>query len=207
MAHERPSHFLTYFFIYNVTNLRGAYDDGNDLSDFARPDPGHHDWADLNDCVDSTANIAWTMMKHAVDLEKEYGELPQLLCSSLQLKQVVMNLLVNAYQSIAEKRGEDGARGRIVLRTRVAGAGVEFEIEDDGLGIAEENLKHIFDPYFTTKEQGEGVGLGLAMSLKIIHRHGGWIQPETAPSGGATFRVWLPLEGPGDAASGASASS
>ena len=81
---------------------------------------GHHDWADLNECVESTASIAWTMMKHAVVLEKDYAELPPLLCSSLQLKQVVMNLLVNAYQSIEEKRGGSGPRGRIVLRTHEA---------------------------------------------------------------------------------------
>jgi len=173
----------------------------NDLGDFARPDAGHHDWANLNDCVESTANIAWTMMKQAVVLEKDYAELPPLLCSSLQLKQVVMNLLVNAYQSIEEKRGGTGPRGRIVLRTREAGGGVEFVIEDDGVGIAEENLKKIFDPYFTTKPPGQGLGVGLAMSLAIVHRHRGWIQPVATPGGGASFRVWLPLEGAGDEAS------
>ena len=167
----------------------------NDLSDFGQRDTGHHDWADLNDCVESTANIARTLMKHSVDLEKEYATLPPLRCSSLQLKQVVMNLLINAYQSIEQRRAKDDPRGRVVLRTREAGGGVEFEIEDDGMGIAEENLKYIFDPYFTTKEGGEGGGLGLAISHKIVHGHGGWIQPESNAAGGATFRIWLPIDG------------
>ncbi|MCA9512975.1 MAG: PAS domain-containing protein, partial [Myxococcales bacterium] len=133
-----------------------------DLRDFARQDTGQRAPADLNQCVDSTASIAWTMMKHSVVLEKRYGDLPSVPCFAMQLKQVVMNLLVNAYQAIEERHGSTGAMGRIVVATREADGGVELVVEDDGAGIAAEHRARIFDPFFTTKKVGAGTGLGLS---------------------------------------------
>jgi len=167
-----------------------------DLRDFARQDTGECTPADLNQCVDSTASIAWTMMKHSVVLEKEYGDLPSVPCFPMQLKQVVMNLLVNAYQSIEQKYGESGEVGRIVMRTRLLEDGVEIEVEDDGVGVAEEHRGRIFDPFFTTKEVGAGTGLGLSTSYNIVRRHGGRLTVHSSLGAGATFRVWLPLEPP-----------
>ena len=164
-----------------------------DLRDFARQDTGERSLADLNQCVDSTASIAWTMMKHSVVLEKSYAELPPVSCFPMQLKQVVMNLLVNAYQAIEAKRGGTGEVGRIELVTRELDGGVELQVSDDGCGMDEEDRARIFDPFFTTKEVGEGTGLGLSTSYSIVHRHGGHISVESEPGVGTRFRVWLPL--------------
>lgn len=175
-----------------------------DLRDFARQDTGERTPADLNQCVDSTASIAWTMMKHSVVLSKEYGELPALSCFPMQLKQVVMNLLVNAYQAIEQKHGESGQVGHITVRTRNAAgaddgtAGVELEVEDDGVGIRSDHVGRIFDPFFTTKEVGEGTGLGLSTSFNIVRRHGGRVSVESREGEGTRFRVWLPVEPPED---------
>jgi two-component system NtrC family sensor kinase len=165
-----------------------------DLRDFARQDTGERTPADLNQCVDSTASIAWTMMKHSVVLTKEYGEIPTLSCFPMQLKQVVMNLLVNAYQAIEQKYGESGQVGHIVVRTRSVDDGVMLEIEDDGVGICEDHRGRIFDPFFTTKEVGAGTGLGLSTSYSIVRRHGGTMTVDSQAGEGARFRVWLPLE-------------
>jgi PAS domain S-box-containing protein len=167
-----------------------------DLRDFARQDTGERTFADLNQCVDSTASIVWTMMKHSVVLDKEYGELPPVPCFPMQLKQVVMNLLVNAYQAIEEKLRDTSEVGRIVVATREVDSWVEIRVTDDGAGIADEDLSRIFDPFFTTKEVGAGTGLGLSTSYSIVNRHGGRIVVESERGQGTTFRVWLPLKVP-----------
>ena len=110
--------------------------------------------ADLNQCIDSTANIAWTMMKHSVELQKDYGELPLVTCYPRQLQQVFMNLLVNAAQAIEampRDDGRSGLRGRIRLHTRVEGDDVVVSVSDTGPGIPPEHLDRLFEPFFTTK--------------------------------------------------------
>lgn len=166
-----------------------------DLRDFSYRDSGERVDADINECVDSTASIVWTMMKHSVVLEKEYGELPEICCYPMQLKQVFMNLLVNAYQSI-EARAKEAEPGTIWVRTRIAEGGVEIEIEDTGEGISPENLGRIFDPFFTTKEVGVGTGLGLSTSYSIVERHAGQISVTSEVGRGTCFRVWLPERAP-----------
>jgi PAS domain S-box-containing protein len=166
-----------------------------DLRDFSYRDSGDRVDADINECVDSTASIVWTMMKHSVVLEKEYGELPEICCYPMQLKQVFMNLLVNAYQSI-EALAKEAEPGTIWVRTRIAEGGVEIEIEDTGEGISPENLGRIFDPFFTTKEVGVGTGLGLSTSYSIVERHAGQISVTSEVGRGTCFRVWLPERAP-----------
>ncbi len=138
-------------------------------------------------------------MKHLVVLEKEYRDLPAVMCFPMQLKQVFMNLLVNAYQSIEERLGDaahrGGATGRIRLRTEPRGNHVCVSITDDGVGIDAKNLDRIFVPFFTTKKVGSGTGLGLSTNYSSVQRHGGTIRVESTPSDGTTFRVVLPVDG------------
>jgi PAS domain S-box-containing protein len=164
-----------------------------DLRAFAHRDDGEWIEADLNRCLDSTAHIVWTMMKHSVVLRKEYGALPPVRCHPKQLEQVFMNLLVNAYQAIGT-RGAPGG-GEIVIRTAIADDGVLVSVEDDGVGIAPEHADRIFEPFFTTKEVGEGTGLGLSTSFEIVRRHGGTIRAASRAGGGTVFEVFLPKQG------------
>ena len=166
-----------------------------DLRDFSHQGSDECIEADVNQCLDSTASIAWTMMKHSVVLEKEYCDLPAIRCYPSQLKQVFMNLLVNAYQAIEEKLGDTGT-GRIELRSEREGDGVSISIRDTGTGIPARDQARIFDPFFTTKEVGAGTGLGLATSYSIVRRHRGRLEVTSEPGEGATFKVWLPLSGP-----------
>jgi two-component system NtrC family sensor kinase len=140
------------------------------------------------------------MMKHLVVLEKEYRDLPSVTCFPMQLKQVFMNLLVNAYQAIEERLGEaaqrGGETGRIWLRTELRGELVCVTVADDGVGIDGAHLDRIYDPFFTTKKVGSGTGLGLSTTYSIVQRHGGTIRVESTPGEGTTFRVLLPVGGP-----------
>ena len=167
-----------------------------DLRAFAHRGDGEWVDADLNRCLDSTAHIVWTMMKHSVVLRKEYGALPPVRCHPKQLEQVFMNLLVNAYQAIEARPDRGAGGGEIVLRTAVADEGVVVSVSDDGIGIAAEHADRIFEPFFTTKEVGEGTGLGLSTSFEIVRRHGGSIRAFPREGGGATFEVFLPKQGP-----------
>lgn len=162
-----------------------------DLRDFSRPDLPERVAADLNQALDSTANIVFTMMKHAVELEKDYGVLPKIDAYPMQLKQVFMNLLVNAYQAIEARDAREP--GVIRLETRREGDEIVVRIADTGIGIDAAHLARIFEPFFTTKPVGTGTGLGLSTSYRIVERHGGRITVESEVGRGTTFEVWLPL--------------
>jgi PAS domain S-box-containing protein len=170
-----------------------------DLRDFSHQGTAERMLADVNQCVDSTANIVWTMMKDAVVLEKDYADLPQVSCYPMQLKQVFMNLLVNAYQAIEEARarrpaGRSGEeRGVIQIQTLRRGDGIVLRIRDTGIGIPKADLARIFDPFFTTKDVGVGTGLGLSISYNIVKRHGGSMRVESEVGSGSLFEVWLPV--------------
>jgi two-component system NtrC family sensor kinase len=162
-----------------------------DLKDFSRVDE-KPDWqyADLNECIESTLNIVNNELKYKADVETVYGELPQVQCIAPQLSQVVLNLLVNASQSIADKRG------RITVRTGGQADGVWFEVSDTGSGISPEVLERIFEPFYTTKPVGKGTGLGLSISYGIVQKHHGTIDVTTAVGRGTTIRVNLPTQQP-----------
>jgi len=167
-----------------------------DLRDFSHKGDDERTLADVNQCVDTTANIVFTMMKHGVTLEKDYAELPELRCFPMALKQVFMNLLVNAYQAIEEALARDAGPGLIRIVTAQREGGIVVRIQDTGVGIAPVDQQRIFDPFFTTKEVGSGTGLGLSTSYGIVERHGGRMTVESEPGRGSTFDVWLPLDPP-----------
>ena len=105
-----------------------------------------------------------------------------------QLERVFMNIIINAAEAM------DG-RGVLRLSTKLDAAAhaIEVTFADTGPGITEDNLKRIFSPFFTTKDAGHGVGLGLAISYGIVKDHKGNITVKSPPGGGATFNVTLPV--------------
>jgi len=112
--------------------------------------------------------------------------LPPLAANEGQLRQVCLGLASNALEAME-------GRGTLTIRSRQVGGEIEIELEDEGPGIAEENLARIFDPFFTTKPPGQGTGLGLPIAQGIVTDHGGRIEVSSAPGKGSVFRVVLPL--------------
>jgi len=173
------------------------------LLDFARQRPPEKKYADLNQVITDTVRLVERPANlHDIEIRLELDPaLPRVWIDEDLVKQVVMNVLVNAQHAIA-------GRGSIVVRSsrlpqpRSPEPGappvpmVEVSIADTGCGIAEENLKRIFDPFFTSKGVGKGTGLGLSVSHGIIKAHGGAIEVESRPGEGSTFRIFLPMEPP-----------
>ncbi len=158
-----------------------------DLKDFARVDQAEWQEADLNAGIECTLNVVWNELKYKAEVVRAYDpSLPRVPCLPAQINQVVMNLLVNAAQAIAE-------RGVITLRTGHDAGWAWIEVEDSGGGMPPEVLKHIFDPFYTTKPVGKGTGLGLSISYDIVRKHGGRIEVASTLGQGSRFRVWLPV--------------
>ena len=166
------------------------------LKDFSRLDRSKVTLFNLNEGLSSTLLLAKHLLK-SVTVEKNFGALPDVVCSPSQINQVFLNLVTNAAQA-----QEGMAAAKIILNTRAAQFngrdGVTVEVIDNGKGIPAEVMPKIFDPFFSTKEIGKGTGLGLSISYKIIEQHGGRIEVESAPGKGTRFSVHLPLRPPAE---------
>ncbi len=157
------------------------------LKTFSRVDQEGEQSTDLNECLESTVAIVWNEIKYKATLEKDFAEIPELVCNPQELTQVFTNILVNAAQAIDKD-------GRIKISSRYDEKNIIVSIQDNGSGIAEENLARIFEPFFTTKEVGKGTGLGMSISYEIIKKHGGEIQVQTEVGEGTCFTLTFPLE-------------
>lgn len=143
-------------------------------------------WMDLPTCIENVLCMIQGELEQKCCLKKDYGKTPEVYCVPAQISQVLMNILVNAVQSI-------DARGEISIRSGTDEKTVWVEITDTGSGIAPENLPRIFDPFFTTKPVGHGAGMGLALAYGIVRQHGGWIDVTSTPGQGSAFLVVLPI--------------
>lgn len=156
------------------------------LKNFSRRDENEVSPTDINECIENTLKFVWNELKYKATVVKEYGQLPKINCYPQQLSQVFMNLLVNAAHAIE-------SRGTITIRTYTDEGDIVAEIEDDGAGISAENMKRIFEAFFTTKPLDKGTGLGLSIAAKIIEKHNGTIQVASTPGKGTIFTLRLPV--------------
>jgi PAS domain S-box-containing protein len=163
------------------------------LKDFSHVSEEEWSWADLQKGIESTLNLVWNEIKYKAEVDKQFGDLPEVYCMPSQLNQVFMNLLVNAAQAI-ESKGKITIRSGFEEGTRHQEARVWIEIEDTGKGIPPENLTRIFDPFFTTKPVGKGTGLGLSLAWSIVEKHKGMIKVSSEVGKGTTFLIVLPVE-------------
>ncbi len=162
------------------------------LLDFARANPAEVEELDLNQLVRDTLRLLDRQMQ-SVQVRGELStvELP-VRGDRGRLQQVLVNIVVNALDAM-----RDG--GTLTVRTGYSEKPgfCRVAISDTGCGIREEALPHIFEPFYTTKEVGRGVGLGLAISYGIVRQHGGDIEVQSQVGAGTTFRIMLPAAGEG----------
>jgi len=167
------------------------------LLEFSRPASPQKKMLDLNNIIDRTLQLhEHSLRRNSIEVDfRPFPGLPPITGDANQLIQVFLNLISNAEQAIREVRQS----GRIQIRLGQSLNRVFATVQDDGVGIKPEALAKLFDPFFTTKRPGGGTGLGLSICMSILREHGGNIEAETLPAGGAAFTVSFPPspQGPG----------
>jgi len=158
-----------------------------DVREFSHAGGQVLEMADVNELLDQTLRVARLRIPKGARIEKRLGDLPLVPCQPQRIKQVLMNLILNAAQAIESD-------GSICLTTQHIDREVVIRIEDDGVGIPDEFLDRIFDPFFTTKPVGIGTGLGLAIAFGIVKQHGGEIEVRSRPGEGTSIRAHLPTD-------------
>ena len=167
------------------------------IKDFSQPASEDKVAVDFNRVVESTILMARNDWKHVAELSTDLeAGMPNVRCHRAQVNQVIMHLVRNAAEAIAEKVGDDPKeKGMIRISTRSDRRWAEFCISDTGCGITEEVRPKIFDPFFTTKDGKNSVGEGLALCKSVVEdNHGGTIRFESVPSTGTIFIIRLPFE-------------
>jgi signal transduction histidine kinase len=152
---------------------------------------------DIARVAQTSSAMAKTEIRHRARLRMDLEPVPPVLGNEVQLGQVVLNLLINAAQSIPPGAYE---RNEIRVATYAAAGGeVVIEVADTGVGIPPELQPRVFDPFFTTRGRLEGTGIGLTVCRNIVQEHGGRIELSSQPGAGTTFRVFLPVQPSGHA--------
>jgi signal transduction histidine kinase len=185
--------------IKEIDDLLHGIDDGatrtseiiKGLKVFSRLDEDTLKITDLHEGLNATLILLNTILKDKVVVEKKFSQLPPVECYPGKINQVFMNILNNAIQAITEKKNPE--KGHIIICTSSDASNVYISIKDDGIGIKEEVLPRIFEPFFSTKAVGQGMGLGLSITHSIIEKHRGKIKVLSEVGKGSEFIISLPI--------------
>jgi len=154
------------------------------LLDFARPSTGEMGEIDVHELVSEVLMLAGKQLERMkVRVHKHLAPVPPLIGNPIQLKQVILNLVLNAMEAMPQG-------GDLTITVEDTETGVSITVEDTGTGMDSQTVARIFEPFYSTKE--DGTGLGLAVSYGIVEGHGGQIHVESSPGQGSRFTVWLP---------------
>ncbi len=157
------------------------------LKNFSRIDQAEFQKTDITEGIRSVLVLTSNLWKNKVTVHENYKSLPMINCYSSMINQVFMNIIVNAIQA-SEKNGN------IYIETSYDEKNIYVSIKDEGTGINEKDLAHLFDEGFTTKPEDEGTGLGLSISKDIINKHNGKIEAFNNEDKGSLFKITLPIE-------------
>ena len=156
---------------------------------FSRVDSDQMQKHNINDCVRTTLAMVNNQLKYICTVETHLGRIPDVDMNVGKISQVITNLLINAGQAIEAT----DKNGKIIITTCTVGEFVELRVEDSGCGIPPSHLDKLFNPFFTTKPEGQGTGLGLSISFGIAQEHGGTLSASSTEGDGSTFTLALPI--------------
>jgi two-component system, NtrC family, sensor kinase len=180
-------------------SLEGIHRVGNivrAMKEFSHPGSEQKRSIDINKAIETTITVARSEWKYVADVETKFDlGLPFVLCHAGEFNQVILNLLINAAQAIAQAVGDGSqGKGKIVISTARDQDWVEISLSDTGAGIPEAVRSRVFEPFFTTKPAEKGTGQGLALAhTAIVRRHGGKIWFDSELGKGTTFYIRMPL--------------
>lgn len=158
------------------------------LKDFSRLDRKAVDEVNIHQCIENALKISTnTLRENNTVVEKDFKDLPFIVCMPSKLNQVFLNIITNAAQSMKE------THGTLIIKTHHENDSVIISFSDEGIGMTEDIIQKMFDPFFTTKPIGEGTGLGMSIAYKIVQEHKGKIHVESQPKIGTTISITLPI--------------
>jgi len=169
------------------------------LRTFSRLDEDVIKLADIHEGLNSTMVLLRSKTKDGINVEKQYdAEKSEIECLPGKLNQVFMNMINNAIYAVNHKTYQDGEKPTVTLRTSGNEESINIVIADNGIGMTEETKKKMFDPFYTTKEVGEGTGLGMSIVYKIIEKHRGSLEVKSELGAGTEFIINLPVRQPNE---------
>jgi ligand-binding sensor domain-containing protein/signal transduction histidine kinase len=166
-----------------------------DLKTFSRMEPGEKKRVDIKNGLMATVSLVKSKYKNQIDFETDRLAPIDVKGNLAELNQVFMNIIQNACQSIIEKQDKSGdkTKGILAIETHRENGNAVVIFKDTGVGIPKDVKDKLFDPFFSTKPIGEGIGLGLSVSYGIIKDHNGNIQVDSKEGNGTSVTVYLPL--------------
>jgi signal transduction histidine kinase len=157
------------------------------LLEFSRMDEPNKEYVDVNEIVDDTVLFMehhLTRFKNVELVVERKKDLPHIQVDKIHIQQALVNIVMNAAQAMP-------GGGVIEIKTQNANGRISISVKDEGAGIKDEDMGKIFEPFFTTKKKGEGTGLGLSLSKRLVEANGGEIDVESKVGEGSTFRILL----------------
>jgi len=172
-------------------NAQRVADIMNNLLIFARQQNLQRTYINVNDIIRATLQMrAHALKSNNITVTTQLDPaLPSTMADATLLQQAFLNLIINAETEMKQSCG----KGRLLIRTTLISDTIQISFTDDGPGITEANLIHLFDPFFSTRGVGRGTGLGLSVCYGIINEHNGQIYVQSQPGKGAVFTVELPV--------------
>lgn len=156
------------------------------LKAFSRKDIDNMDSININHVINSALKIVWNQLKYNYQVTQELSEdIPQCLGNSGQLQQVFINLFVNAAHAMKDT-------GELTITSNYIDDYIEVCVTDTGCGMDQDAIKHLFEPFYTTKQENEGTGLGLSVSYAILEKHNALISVNSEKNKGSTFTLRFP---------------
>lgn len=157
-----------------------------DLKAFSHIDDGEKAVVDLNQEIERVLNVLAHQIPEGSTITRNYANLPGFLCNPAQIAQAIMHVITNALQTKTKDL-------RLIIETRQADDMLLLSFTDNGPGMPAEIIGRVFDPFFTTREVGSGMGMGLANAFDIAASYGGSIEAVSSPGEGAQFIISLPI--------------
>jgi len=157
------------------------------LKTFSRKEQDDFSAVSINDVIESALKIVWNKLKYDYEIVQELSlNLPKIQGNYGQLQQVFVNLFVNAAQAMDES-------GELRIDSNFIDNAIEVNVHDTGCGMNESVIRHLFEPFYTTKDESEGTGLGLSVSYAIVEKHNALISVNSKPNQGCTFTLKFPI--------------
>jgi signal transduction histidine kinase len=158
-----------------------------DLKSFSNVDRASEEYADLNNCLREAANMVETQMPAGINFRFDLLPLPSIVCLPGHINQLFFNVIRNAVLAIKDS----GRPGEVKISSEADDEGIVVRIHDTGVGMSKEQMEHAFEPFYTTRPVGSGVGLGLATARNVIQAHSGRICLDSQPDVGTTVTMFF----------------